>query len=71
MTDDNYTFTNCDEWISCLKTNDGIHNQNSICCFLLCFPIKFPINLFFCGPCLIFNIIYNKCKNTKDKNYLF
>jgi hypothetical protein len=71
MTDKiNYTFSNCDQWLECLKTHD-IVNKDDMCCTILCLPIKFPLNLIFCGPCVLFNISCNKCKNTKDNNYLF
>ncbi len=70
MSDEYQTFENCNEWLECLKTNDCFQNED-YCCTALFLPIKFPINLFFCGPCTLFNISCNKCKNTKDKNYLF
>ncbi len=70
MTDEYQTFENCNEWLECLRTNDCSQNEDC-CCTVLFLPIKLPINLFFCGPCTLFNIVCNKCKNTKDKNYLF
>ena len=71
MTDKYHTFSNCNEWVECLKTNNGISTESNECCTFLCLPIKFPINLILCGPCTLFNIACNKCKNTKDNNYLF
>ena len=71
MTDNYYTFTNCSKWVDCLKTNDGLHKESDTCCTLLCLPIKFPLNLIFCGPCALFNISCNKCKKTENQNYLF
>ena len=60
---------NCKEWCECLNTNDTTQHH-SIGCTIFCFPIKFPINLLFCGPCTIFNILCNKYHNTKDKSYM-
>ncbi len=68
---DYYTPSNCDKWIDCLKTNNGLYNETDECCTLLCLPIKFPLNLILCGPCALLNIFCNKCKKTKDQNYLF
>jgi len=60
---------NGNQWSECLNTNDTT-NQYSICCTVLCCPIKFPLNLLFSGPCVLYNIFCNKCNNTIDKNYL-
>ncbi len=59
---------NCNEWCRCLETHDHTH-QPSICCTMICCPIKFPLNLILCGPCTLYNILRNKCNNTQ-KNYL-
>ncbi len=59
----------CNDWWSYLETHDALY-QPSICCTMLCCPIKFPINLIFCGPCTVYNIICNKCYHTDKKNYL-
>jgi hypothetical protein len=59
----------CDEWIECLKTKDNLYNE-STCCTIICLPIKFPLNLIFCGPFTLYNILRNKCNDTTKKNYL-
>ncbi len=71
ITKEYYTPANCNEWVECLKTNDGLHKNDDVCCTILCLPIKFPVNLIFCGPCALLNICCNKCKNTENKNHLF
>ncbi len=60
---------NCNEWCECLETNDTTNNY-SIGCTIYCCPIKFPLNLVFCGPCTLINIICNKYNHTDKKNYL-
>ncbi len=63
------TSADCDEWKECLNTNDT--NQHySTCCTILCFPIKFPLNLILFGPCTLYNIGCNKRNKTIKKNYL-
>ncbi len=60
---------NCKEWCDFFETNDNTNNH-STCCTIMCFPIKFPINLLFCSSCTLFNIFCNKYHKTTDKSYL-
>jgi hypothetical protein len=39
-------------------------------CAFLCFPIVFPVKLLFCFPCASYNSFRNKCRMTKDMNYI-
>jgi hypothetical protein len=66
-----YCCVNCNEWLNTLKTRDDLSsNGDTLCCTVVCCPIKFPLLFTFGLPCTMYNILRNKCTGTKDKNYL-
>ena len=40
------------------------------CCGIVCFPISLVLKLFLQVPCVGYNICRNRCKGTKEMDYL-
>jgi hypothetical protein len=60
------------EWLDGFRLYTGFDRANDDgCCYgCLCFPVTLPLRTTCCLPCAVYNTSRNKCKGTKNLNYL-